>query len=260
MGYETLHDLLIAYKKGQIAAKDAEAMIVRSFYEEGEFFLLDLHREKRVGFPEVIYAQGKETDNLLMIAEKFLAKKEIVFISRLDEEKEKKLRERFASLEIRTKGKLMAIKNPGYTAPFIGTAGIITAGTSDIPYAEECALILEDMGARVAASYDSGVSGMHRFHLSLKHVKDSDVLIIFAGMEGVLPTLIASLSDIPVIAVPTPMGYGYGGDGVGALSTMLQTCVPGVLLVNIGNSIGAAAGAVRILRAIKKKDKHARRV
>ncbi|MDD5712030.1 MAG: nickel pincer cofactor biosynthesis protein LarB, partial [Smithellaceae bacterium] len=243
MNYTTLDELLTAYKQGKIDLKEVQELVVRLFYEEGEFFLLDLHREKRIGFPEVVYAEGKDVDHLLAIVEKVLEKKDIVFVSRITSEKEEALRQHFPSLQFVKKGRLLVIKKGTAKPKYIGAAGIITAGTSDIPFAEECGLILEELGVKVSSSYDSGASGMHRPHLSLKQVKDSQVLIIFAGMEGVLPTLIASLSDLPVIAVPTPVGYGYGGEGIGALTTMLQTCVPGVLVVNIGNTIGAAAAA-----------------
>jgi NCAIR mutase (PurE)-related protein len=253
MAENILKGFLEAYKTGKISETEAEEKILRLFYEEGEFFLLDIHREKRIGFPEIIFAEGKETGHLLAIIEKVLTKKDVVFVSQIDTEKEKKIRKNFPKNTIEKAGKLLVIKKKkSNSREALGTVGIITAGTSDIPYAEECSLILTELGVKVITSYDSGAAGMHRPHLSLKQVKDSQVLIIFAGMEGVLPTLIASLTDHPVIAVPTPIGYGYGGAGEGALTTMLQTCVPGVMVVNIGNTIGAAAGAIRILRAIRK--------
>ncbi len=243
-------EILELYKRGELSGQDAEEKILRLFYEEGEDFLLDLHRGKRIGFPEVIFAQGKTIEHLLGITEKILKKKGIVFISNIDSEKGNKLREAFPGLKIEKAGRVIVIKKRDHIHEGLGTVGIITAGTSDIPYAKECSLILKELGAEVINSYDSGASGIHRPHLSLKKVRDSDVLIVFAGMEGVLPTLIASMTDLPVIAVPTPIGYGFGGEGKGALTTMLQTCVPGILVVNIGNTVGAAAGAIRVLRAI----------
>jgi len=146
----------------------------------------------------------------------------------------------------------MVIRTDAEPPPPLGTVGLVTAGTSDIAYARECGLLLSELGAAVIEAFDAGAAGIHRPELSLRAVKDADVLIVFAGMEGVLPPLIASLTAQPVIAVPTPVGYGHGGAGEGALSTMLQTCVPGVLVVNIGNAVGAAAGAVRILRSQRK--------
>jgi len=146
----------------------------------------------------------------------------------------------------------MVIGTKGATAPDLGVAGVITAGTSDVPYAQECALLLEELGVRVISAFDAGVAGIHRPVMSLQKMRDASVLIVFAGMEGALPTVLASLTDLPVIAVPTPVGYGFGGKGEAALKTMLQSCSPGVTVVNIGNSVGAAAAAIRILRAIRK--------
>jgi len=119
-----------------------------------------------------------------------------------------------------------------------------------VPYAQECALLLEELGARVVRSFDAGVAGIHRPVMSLQKMQSASVLVVFAGMEGALPTVLASLTDLPVVAVPTPVGYGLGGRGEAALGTMLQSCSPGVTVVNIGNSVGAAAAAVRILRAV----------
>jgi len=247
-----IKEILKSYKSGELNEEQAEKKILKLLYEEGESFLLDLERENRIGFPEVVLGEGKMLKHLIEIIEKILEKKDIVFISNITPEQETVIREKFSKLEIKKAGRLITIKkgNPNYKIS--GTVGIITAGTSDIPYAEECALILEELGVNVLKSYDGGVAGIHRPFLALKHMKKADLLIIFAGMEGALPTLIASLTDLPIIAVPTPTGYGLGGQGVGALTTMLQTCVPGILVVNIGNSIGAAAGAIRILKAIRR--------
>jgi len=244
--------ILKSYKRGELSEEEAGEEILKLFYEGGGDFLLDLHREKRLGFPEVILAEGKTAEPLLSIVEKVLEKGERIFISNIDSEKENMLRDAFSRFEIRKAGRLMVIKRGGHTCEPCGTVGIITAGTSDIPYAEECILILEELGAKVTKSYDSGISGIHRLFLSLKRTRGAELLIVFAGMEGALPTLIAALTDLLVIAVPTPIGNGIGGKGEGALTTMLQTCVPGVLVVNIGNTVGAAAGAIKILRAIRK--------
>ncbi|MCD6130545.1 MAG: nickel pincer cofactor biosynthesis protein LarB [Candidatus Hydrothermae bacterium] len=249
-----IKEILKSYKSGRLNEEQAEKEILKLLYEEGESFLLDLERENRIGFPEVVLGEGKTLEHLIDIIEKILEKRDIVFVSNVTPEQETIIREKFSDFEIKKAGRLIAIKkgNPNYKIS--GAVGIITAGTSDMPYAEECALLLEELGVNVLKSYDAGVAGIHRPFLALKQMKKRvDLLIIFAGMEGVLPTLIASLTDLPIIAVPTPVGYGFGSQGVGALTTMLQTCVPGILVVNIGNSIGAAAGAVRILKAIRRE-------
>ena len=248
----TMQEILSAVRRGVLTEAEAETRIMAILYERGEDFLLDLHREKRIGFPEVVYAAGKSVPQVLAIAAAILEEKGAVFVSGLDDERESALRGRFPDRILRQAGRVLVIRADAEVPAPLGTVGLVTAGTSDIPYARECGLILSELGAEVVEAFDAGAAGMHRPELGLRTVRNADVLIVFAGMEGVLPPLIASLTPQPVIAVPTPIGYGHGGLGEGALCTMLQTCVPGVLVVNIGNAVGAAAGAVRILKAIRK--------
>jgi len=247
-----MQEILAAVRRGDLTEAEAETRIMALLYERGEDFLLDLHREKRIGFPEVVYAAGKSVPQLLAIAAAILDEKGAVFVSGLDDEREAALRGRFPDRILRQAGRVLVIRADAEVPAPLGTVGLVTAGTSDIPYARECGLILSELGAQVVEAFDAGAAGMHRPELGLRKVRHADVLIVFAGMEGVLPPLIASLTPQPVIAVPTPIGYGHGGLGEGALCTMLQTCVPGVLVVNIGNAVGAAAGAVRILKAMRK--------
>ncbi len=248
----TMLEILADVRRGVLTETEAETRIMALLYERGEDFLLDLHREKRIGFPEVVYAAGKSVPQLLAIAAAILEEKGAVFMSGLDDEREAALRGRFPDRILRQAGRVLVIRADAAAPAPLGTVGLVTAGTSDIPYARECGLILSELGAEVVEAFDTGAAGMHRPELGLRTVRNADVLIVFAGMEGVLPPLIASLTPQPVIAVPTPIGYGHGGLGEGALCTMLQTCVPGVLVVNIGNAVGAAAGAVRILKAMRK--------
>jgi hypothetical protein len=204
----------------------------------------------------VIYAEGKTMDQLLLITRNLFERNGHVFISTLDDAKEGMLADAFPGAEVKKAGRLLVIKNRDLEHQESGCVGIITAGTADAPYAVETALILEEMGAEVIRAFDFGASGVHRPLLGLKKAHGADILIIFAGMDGVLPTLMASLTDQPIIAVPTPVGYGFGGNGIAALSTMLQCCVPGVTVVNIGNTVGAAGSAIRILKAMKRKKEH----
>lgn len=250
---KNIREILTACKNGDLSEEQAEELLWNVFYADGDEYLLDLHREKRIGFPEIIFAEGKSSNQVVAITRESLNSSERVFISNLDDSKEENLRKAFPDHTLIREGRMMVVKNSDADTDHLGTVGLITAGTSDIPYAKECALILRELGAGVLESFDAGAAGMHRPELGLKKVKKADVLIIFAGMEGVLPPLVASLTGLPIIAVPTPIGYGYGGEGIGALSTMLQTCVPGVLVVNIGNIVGAAAGAVRFLRVLRNR-------
>lgn len=250
-----MKNLLDAYKRGELSADEVQERLMRMLYEEGEDFLLDLHRGHRIGFPEVIFAEGKSMEQVLAITKALFERNGCVFVSIVDREKEELLRKQFATAEVKKAGRLMLIGRSGVKAKKAeGCVGIVTAGTADVPYAQECALMLEEMGYDLITAFDIGASGMHRPLLGLKKAKDADLLVVFAGMDGVLPTLIASLTDLPVIAVPTPVGYGHGGQGEAALSTMLQCCVPGVLVLNIGNSVGAAAAAVRILKSFRRRE------
>lgn len=247
-----IQELLEAFRKGDISQEETHERIVKILYEQGEDFLLDLHRQKRTGFPEVIFAQGKTLEQIVSIAESFLTKGNRAFISITDETIQKALKEAFPDAQMIKAGNLVCLKKGHMSGEDLGTVGIITAGTADTPYAKECALLLEEIGAKVIKAFDFGASGMHRPFLGIKKTHDADMLIVFAGMDGILPTMMASLTDKPVIAVPTPVGYGFKGQGETALMTMLQSCVPGLLVLNIGNSVGAAAAAVRILHAIKR--------
>ncbi|HVN72429.1 MAG TPA: nickel pincer cofactor biosynthesis protein LarB [Desulfomonilia bacterium] len=249
-----MKNLLDAYKRGELNVEEVQDRLMRMLYEEGEDFLLDLHRGHRIGFPEIIFAEGKTTDQVISITKSLFENNGHVFVSIVDDEKERLIRQQFQRAEVKKSGRLLLIKRHGLAAKKMpGCAGIITAGTADVSFAQECALIIEEMGFDLIKAFDIGASGMHRPLLGLKKAKDADLLIVFAGMDGVLPTLMASLTDLPIIAVPTPVGYGYGGGGEAALSTMLQCCVPGVMVMNIGNSVGAAAAAIRIFKALGKK-------
>ncbi len=244
--------VLELFKAGKIGVEEAKEMLLSVFYEEASEFFLDAHREKRVGFPEVVLSEGKTAEQLLDIVRRLIRIKPLVFVSRIGDKKQSILEEGFKDYTIRKAGKLLAIRKEKSDPLVNGSVGIITAGTSDIEYAGECALYLEELGAEVVRFYDAGVSGPHRAALGLKRLKNVDLVIVLAGMDGMLPAIIGSITDLPIIGVPVPSGYGLGGDGEGALVTMLQSCVPGLLVVNIGNTLGAAAGAVRMLRAMRR--------
>ena len=146
---------------------------------------------------------------------------------------------------------VLAAYTPAYRAPeLLGCVGLLTAGTSDIPVAEEAALVITHMGCRVERGYDTGVAGVHRLLEPLTRMIESgaDVLVVVAGMEGALPSVVAGLVDVPVIGVPTSTGYGLGGDGTAALYSILQSCSPGLVAVNIDNGVGAGAAAALIAR------------
>jgi NCAIR mutase (PurE)-related protein len=148
---------------------------------------------------------------------------------------------------------MVVLKRPSFAPPPSGgRVAVLTAGTSDVPYAEEAEVIATEMGCEVFSAYDVGVAGIHRLAEPLQAIRKrrADVVVVAAGMDGALPSVVSGLVDVPVIGLPTPIGYGLGGGGVAALLTMLQTCSPGLTVVNIGNGIGAGATAALIANRV----------
>ena len=215
----------------------------------------DYDRQKRKGVPEVIIAERKTVEQSLEIAESFLAATGRAILSRVPPELEARLQTEFADrAEIEWLPGPRAAVLRRYEAPDSaaadrpqgGRVGVITAGTSDIPWAEEAALLCREMGCQAHTVYDVGVAGIHRLWDPLYQLLDEaqvDVIIVAAGMDGALPSVVSGLVDVPVIGLPTSVGYGLGGQGEAALLSMLQTCAPGMAVVNIDNGIGAGAMA-----------------
>nr|MBC7246127.1 nickel pincer cofactor biosynthesis protein LarB [Chloroflexota bacterium] len=210
----------------------------------------DLNRIRRKGVPEVILADCKSTEEVLTIARQFLDAEGRAILSRVSGEQEGRLREEFsqeAILEWYPRPRAAVLRKPGVARPVSGgRVGILTAGTADIPCAEEAALVCREMGCTVFTAYDVGVAGLHRLFGPLSELLEKekvDVLIVAAGMDGALPSVVSGLVPVPVIGLPTSVGYGLGSGGIAALLSMLQTCSPGLAVVNIDNGIGAGAMA-----------------
>ena len=210
----------------------------------------DLYRHLRKGVPEVIFAERKTADQSLAIAARFLDATGRAILSRVPPELEVRLASEFkghADLEWLPDARAAVLRRSGDSPPDSGgRVGIITAGTSDTPWAEEAALLCREMGCQVHTAYDVGVAGIHRLWEPLDRLLDEarvDVFIVAAGMDGALPSVVSGLVDVPVIGLPTSVGYGAGGQGEAALLSMLQTCAPGMSVVNIDNGIGAGAMA-----------------
>ncbi|MHA1805869.1 MAG: nickel pincer cofactor biosynthesis protein LarB [Promethearchaeota archaeon] len=256
-----IKETLELLKNQKISVEEAEKLLKANFIEEvGDLAKLDVNRHVRTGIPEVIYAKNKEKNILINIVKSFLEKKQFAVISRYNEEQKQYLMETFSGktdleMEINDLAKTMVIKTKTFSFPEKkGIIGIITAGSSDIPVAEEAKTIAKIMGCRVLTSYDIGIAGIHRLFkpLSTMIKKGVHVIIVCAGMEGTLPGVVSALVDVPVIGVPISSGYGIGADGKGALITMLQSCSPGLLVVNIDNGFGAGASAALIANKIGK--------
>ncbi|GJQ21992.1 MAG: hypothetical protein HBSIN02_23470 [Bacteroidia bacterium] len=216
------------------------------------FANLDYVRKERTGIPEVILAEGKTVEQVVLIVESIVAKTGVAMATRVSPEAFAGIRERLkehVTLRYYESARVVAASRPGLKVPASGgTIAVLAAGTSDLPVAEEARVTAEVMGCKVLAFYDVGVAGIHRLVVPLEEIRkhDAAAVVAVAGMEGALPTVVRSLVAVPVIGVPTSVGYGYGGRGEAALMTMLQSCAPGLTVVNIDNGFGAGATAALI--------------
>jgi pyridinium-3,5-biscarboxylic acid mononucleotide synthase len=211
----------------------------------------DLDRQRRKGVPEVIMADGKRPGDVRGAARVFVDQTGRALLSRVEPSLVEPLRADFPDCRVEeySASRMLAIKRPDFNTPTTGgQVGVITAGSSDLPAAEEAAVMASEMGCRVQVVCDVGVAGLHRLAEPLRKLLAAgcDAIVVAAGMDGALPSVVAGLVDVPVIGLPTSIGYGAGGGGVAALLSMLQTCSPGLTVVNIDNGVGAGASAALI--------------
>ncbi len=254
-----LTEILESLDLGKIDVPKAKKLLSLYSVEKIEDFAkIDISRKLRRGIPEVIFAEKKELLDLKKIILSTLSKADSVLVSRINRAHYKKI------LTFSKKNKLKIHTGKNTTTILFskklnstgGKVGILTAGTSDIGVAEEARLVCESMGCKCVCSYDIGIAGIHRLFPVIKKVirEEVDVIIVVAGMEGALASVVSSLVDIPVIGVPSSVGYGYGEKGVAALASMLQSCTLGLSVVNIDNGIGAGAFAANVAnRSVRKK-------
>lgn len=212
-----------------------------------ELAVLDLGRHARKGVPEVVYARGKSPEQVARICEVLLASTERVVVSAVSSETVAQLRRSLPETPVRSAGRAVVVGS-GSPTPSGGRIGAISAGTSDLPALEEAVVVAREMGADIRSFHDVGVAGIHRLAAPLEELRrfDPDCLIVAAGMEGALPSVVAGLVAVPVVGLPTSTGYGLGGDGTAAILGMLQTCSPGLCVVNVDNGVGAGATAALI--------------
>lgn len=218
----------------------------KGFCELG-FAKIDTDREKRRGFSEVVYCPGKTREHLEKIARQLIKSKQDLLLTKLDKEKFDYLKKAFPGLKYNPQAKLAYLVRQRKNLPK-GLAVVVTAGTSDIPVAEEAAVTLEVMGNRTRKIYDVGVAGVHRLFKNMAVIRKAKVIVVVAGMEGALASLVSGLVSCPIVAVPTSCGYGASFKGLAALLTMLNSCSPGVAVVNIDNGFGAGYFASLINR------------
>jgi hypothetical protein len=207
---------------------------------------LDHHRVLRQGHPEIVLASHKTVDQVVAIADRLAAAHHTFLCTRITPEQGEALHATFPGVRIDPIGRTAWLPAPNRPLP-LGTVLIVTAGTSDVPVAAEAAVVAEALGARVDRVDDVGVAGLHRILAARSDLDRADVVIVVAGMEGALPSVVGGLVPQPVIAVPTSVGYGASFHGLAALLAMLNSCAEGVTVVNIDNGFGAAAAAIRIL-------------
>ena len=256
-----IEQIFQSLQDGKISPSKAKKLLsLYSIEKIGNIAQIDTGRRNRKGIPEIILAERKELLDLKKIIKKTLTKNNEVLISRIKQKDYTKI------LEFAKKNKYKIKNGKNTTALLIyknkikklgGRVGIIAAGTSDIGVGEEAKLVCESMNCDCICSYDVGIAGLHRIFPVLKQFIESevDVIIVVAGMEGALASIVSSIADVPVIGVPTSIGYGYGEKGVAALASMLQSCSLGLTVVNIDNGVGAGAAAANIANRIKNKSK-----
>ena len=247
---EALRDLLNAVALGQVSPETALDKLKHFDYEPvSDFAKLDHHRSLRTGFPEVIWGQDKTPAQIIQIFRALRLHSPMVMATRIAPEVYQQLSVALPELHYYEAARICAIVPPDLTPSHAGLITLLSAGTADLPVAEEAAVTAELCGFQVKRLWDVGVAGIHRLLNNRQVIYDANVLIVVAGMEGALPSVVAGLADCPVIAVPTSVGYGASFGGLAPLLTMLNSCAAGIGVVNIDNGFGAAVLAGQILRA-----------
>ena len=249
----SLDDLFADVAAGRLSAADgAERLRNLGYVSVGDFALLDVSRAARKGVPEVIYAEGKSVDQVVAITRRFLEHNPVVLCSRVTDEQAAVLAGGVeGTVEHDPRSRVVVARRADAPPPEVrGTVGVLAAGTSDVAVAGEAVAMIRAMDVAVLSAFDVGVAGLHRLSGPLEEMRAAGVgaVVVAAGMEGALPSVVAGLVAVPVIGLPTSSGYGFGGRGEAALMGMLQSCSPGLAGVNIDNGVGAGATAGLIAR------------
>lgn len=250
----SLDDLLADVAAGRLSAADGAARLRHLGYASvGDFALLDVSRAARKGVPEVVYAEGKSADQVIAIVRRFLEHGPVVLCSRVSDEQAAALAGAVdGTVDHDPRSRVVVVRRAEAAPPQVrGAVGVLAAGTSDVGVAGEAVAMIRAMEVDALTAFDVGVAGLHRLSAPLEEMRAAGVgaLIVVAGMEGALPSVVAGLVAVPVIGLPTSTGYGFGGRGEAALMGMLQSCSPGLAVVNIDNGVGAGATAAMIARA-----------
>ena len=251
MNEKEIERILQSHAEGEISASSAAQMIKNLSFENIGFARVDHARASRQGFPEVIFGQGKTRAQIVSIFEKLAARSPNVLVTRTDADTFGEIRNVCTEAEWHESARLIRVFRDR-TELGEGEIAVVTAGTSDIPVAEEAALTAETMGNRVKRIWDAGVAGIHRILAEREILQTARVVVVAAGMEGALPSVVGGLVKVPVIAVPTSVGYGASFNGIAALLGMLNSCASNVTVVNIDNGFGAGFVASLINRRWEK--------
>ena len=239
MNLNSLDKTLTSVASGKTSVSDAIEYLKYLSFEDIEYAHIDHHRSLRKGFPEVIFGQGKTSDQIIGILEKMMLQENIVLITRINNYLAEKVISHFPDIEYHEDANMAVWKKHEIAMQGKGTIVVLSAGTSDIPVAKEACLTAKYMGNNVESIFDVGVAGIHRLFDHKKLIDKATVLVVVAGMEGALPSVVAGMVGKPVIAVPTSIGYGVNLGGLTALFAMLNSCSSNIAVVNIDNGFGA---------------------
>jgi NCAIR mutase (PurE)-related protein len=248
-----LQRLLREVRAGRLSVGDAVERLRSLPYEDLGFAKVDTHRELRTGFPEVIYCTGKTVEQVLRIAKRIAKRHGVALATRCTPDMYEAVREAFPKVAWHETARIMVIGKPARSPARAKPVAVVTGGTADTPVAEEAAVTAETMGCRVERIYDVGVAGLHRLLGHREKLSRAKAIVVVAGMEGALPSVVGGLVSAPVIAVPTSIGYGASFQGLAALLTMLNSCAAGVVVVNIDNGFGAGYFAALLVGGERRR-------
>ena len=253
MNFETLNQILSMVADGELPVGQAADRLKHLSFEDIGCAHVDHHRALRKGFPEVIFGEGKTSEQIIAILEKLEQSENIVLVTRIDPQKADAVLSRFPNARYFDDARLLKIEKQPPEITGLGTILILSAGTSDIPVVMEAVLTAKAMGNEVKTLFDVGVAGIHRLFAHQKELEKASVIVVAAGMEGALPSVVGGLVKAPVIAVPTSVGYGTSFNGMTALLGMLNSCSSNIAVVNIDNGFGAGYMASTINHVGVKK-------
>lgn len=254
MDTDKLRKLLTELQEGELAVEEAMEELKDLPFKDLGYVKIDHHRDLRRGAPEAVYCEGK-TENQIMEIIGEMAPRSNVLATRVAEDVLERIEREYPDADIYRESKLAFIGR--YPERTVGKIAVITAGTTDIPVARKSEVTARSLGVEVETIFDVGVSGLHRLLSVRERVMKVDMAVVVAGMEGALPSVVAGLIDTPVVAVPTDVGYGANLGGIAPLLTMINSCAPGITVVNIGDGYGAgyfAATAVKKIRGSREKN------